>query len=256
MNRLARGKRPALRFVRLKRAVKAIITARMPPAESAFGAVAPFPRTHDRIAQRAAPACAAGFTRTIMPRAPHLEFNSEPRRRVYKLDQSIAEKFVKRLDLGDKLQSIEVTLQASDERMQQRREERMGDRVERATSINDNLSFSRPMDKAALQVLSGVAKTGEEILTRGKTVARAIGSAFNIGVELSGLFFSAFDTPKSPRQQARDNLQGERLTDRRNAEAEVKIDFSRYTGERAQQQRNDQQEQAARDRQRENERER
>jgi len=179
-----------------------------------------------------------------------LEFNSEPRRRVYKLDQSIAKKFVTRLDIADRLQSIETTLKASDERQQKRRDEIEAVRTERATDINVNLSARRPMDKAVLDVAFGVAKTGEEILTKGKTAARVIGGAFNIGVELAGLFFSAFDTPKSPRQQARDNLEGERLTDRRNAEAEVKIDFSRYTGERAQEQRNEQQEEAARDRER------
>jgi len=166
-----------------------------------------------------------------------LEFNSEPRRRVYKLDQSIAEKFVTRLDIADRLQSIEATLKASDERQQLRREERTTERTERATGIYDRAP-------------ARAGKGADMPAAIRKAPARVIGGAFNIGTELAGLFFSFIGAPKSPRQQARDNLEGERLTDRRNAEAEVKIDLSKYTGERAQQQRNEQQEEAARDRER------
>ena len=89
-----------------------------------------------------------------------------------------------------------------------------------------------------------------------ETAPRAINAVFNAGMEIAGAFFSAIDTPKSPRQQARDNWEGERATADRNAEAEERIDFSKYAGEHAQHQRNAQEEQAARDRQRESERER
>jgi hypothetical protein len=98
-------------------------------------------------------------------------------------------------------------------------------RAERATDLDD-----RAQVRAARAKLSGLVR---------KAPARAIGAAFNIGTELAGLFFSAFDTPKSPRQQARDNLEGERLTDRRN-----------YEGEIAQERKNEQEQQAARDRER------
>lgn len=172
-----------------------------------------------------------------------LEFNSEPRRRVYKLDQSIAEKFVTRLNIADRLQNIETTLKASDERQQLRRDERATERTERATGIQHGTT-------RGAQAASFMAQTAKAQVKIMDAAPRAVNAAFNIGVELAGLFFSAFDTPKSPRQQARDNFEGERLTDRRNAEAEVKIDFSRYTGERAQEQRNEQQEEAARDRER------
>ena len=72
-----------------------------------------------------------------------LERKAEPARRVYKLDQSIAEKFVTRLDIGDKLQSIEATLKASDERQQLRREERTAERMERAADIYDRAPDAR-----------------------------------------------------------------------------------------------------------------
>jgi hypothetical protein len=70
------------------------------------------------------------------------EWSAEPRRRVYKLDQSIAEKFVTHLDISDRLQSIEATLKASDERQQQRREERTTQRTERAADIHDRAAAS------------------------------------------------------------------------------------------------------------------
>jgi hypothetical protein len=173
--------------------------------------------------------------------------------RVFKLDPSLAEKFVKALGTADKLQSIEATLKASDERAQRRRDERADSRHERATDLNDGpwtLAW-----KAARMMDSG-AKTAASIM---EVAPRAVNAAFDISTQISGMVFSLLnliDGPKSPLQQARDNFEGEKLTAERNAEAEERIDFSRYAAERGQHQRNAQEEQAAKDRQRENERQR
>lgn len=63
-------------------------------------------------------------------------------------------------------------------------------------------------------------------------MAARIASAFNLGSQLAGLLFAAFDTPKSAKQQARENRDGERAADRRNAEADAKIDFSTFDAAR------------------------
>ena len=149
-----------------------------------------------------------------------LERNAEPRRRVYKLDQAIAEKFVTRLEIADRLQNIESTLKASDQRQQLRRDERTAERMERATGNHDRAWITKGAPAASF--MAQTAKAQAAIM---EAAPRAVNAAFNIGVELSGLFFSLFDTPKSPRQQARDNLEGERLTDRRNARRKSKSTF-------------------------------
>jgi len=156
---------------------------------------------------------------------PRIEYHrdgemTEPRR-VYKLDQSLAEKFVSALDNRSQLQGIDATLQASDERAQLRREERTAERLERATSIFDHAPERARKEKAPPVI--------------GKLPGRVIGGAFNLGEQLTGLVFSAFGASKSPEQQERDNREGERITDRTNAEAEYKIDVANATAIRQQQ---------------------
>jgi hypothetical protein len=168
---------------------------------------------------------------------PRIEYHrdgeiTEPRR-VYKLDQSLAEKFVSALDNRSQLQGIDATLQTSDERAQLRREERTADRLERATSIFDHAPERARREKAPPVI--------------GKAASRAIGGAFNLGEQLTGLVFSAFGASKSPEPQERDNREGERITDRSNAEAEYKIDVANYTAIRQQQEQAARQQQAARD---------
>jgi len=164
------------------------------------------------------------------------EWTAPPR--VHKLDQAQAEQYLTFLSLDkSKLKGIEATKAVLDASAEERAAYWRDIRLERATDIYDRAP-------------ARAGKGADIPAAIRKAPARVIGGAFNIGVELAGLFFSFIDAPKSPRQQARDNLEGERLTARRNAEAEVKIDFTKYTGERAQDQRNEQQEEAARDRER------
>ena len=76
----------------------------------------------------------------VMVTEPGLEYRREgeiakPRSRIHKLDQSLAEKFVKGLGTGDTLQSIDATIKASDQRAQQRSADWQAIRLERATNI-------------------------------------------------------------------------------------------------------------------------
>ena len=179
--------------------------------------------------------------------------------RVHKLDQSLAAKFLKALDnksgwilthqdspMGaiaarSQLQGIDATTRASDERAQLRREDRTAERLERATTIN---AAERTGGKG-INVHAVIGKP-----------ASAVKDVFTIGEKTLGpLLFSLFDS-KSPQQQERDDRQAERNTDKTNAEAEIKIDFAQYTADRAQEKHNHQEQQAARDRQREHERDR
>jgi hypothetical protein len=67
---------------------------------------------------------------------------------------------------------------------------------------------------------------------------------------------SAFESLISPKLSPEQVYEGEKSKVAREAEAESSIDFSRYTVDRAQERQNHQEQQAARDRQREIERDR
>ena len=144
--------------------------------------------------------------------------------RVHKLDQDRAETYLAYLSVDkSKLQGVDATKAMLDGRAEERAAYWRDIRLERATDIHDRAPTLPP-----------------KLPPVGKTATRAAAGALDLGMQLTGLFFSALDTPKSPRQQERDNREGERITDKTNAEAEYKIDLARYTGEQAQQRRNEQ----------------
>jgi hypothetical protein len=161
----------------------------------------------------------------VMITEPRIEYHrdgemTEPRR-IHGLDQSLADKFVSALGTRNQLQGIDATLQVSNQRAEQRRDDKAAERLEWATDLIDH---ARPRGKAE----------GAPAIV-GKAPARAIGGAFAIGEQLTGLVFSLLGASKSPQQQERDNREAERTTDKSNAEAEQKIDFAKYTAARQQQ---------------------
>jgi hypothetical protein len=184
----------------------------------------------------------------VIVTTPRLEYRRdgeimEPRR-VWKLDQSLAEKYVKLLDNRSQLLSIEATKQTLDERGQRRAAELQAERIEKI--IKHAPDFAPSVKKA----VRSTRQTLHQSAAIAKAPARAIGALLDAGASTAGILFSLVDAPKSPRLQEQENREGERSTARRNAEAEIEIDFSRHVAEQAQEQ------QSARDRQRERERER
>jgi hypothetical protein len=163
-------------------------------------------------------------------------------RRVYKLDQSLAEKFVKTLDNRSQLQGIEATKQKIDTRAQERKAERDSDRMDRATWIQD-WAPERGRKTKILEPIVQAGKIGTQVIEAGIDAAANIATAA----------FSILDPPTTPAQRAQAAAQSRQ---ERETQAEIQIDFSRFTSDQAQQRQNHQEQQAARDRQRESERER
>jgi hypothetical protein len=164
---------------------------------------------------------------------------------VHKLDQKQAAQYLKALSLDPKqLPGIEATLQKLDTKAQERRAERDSDRMDRATWIRDWVpERGQKKDRALPGILAGI----------GKTAANIIEAGFDGPVNLTTAALSFFDPPTTPaqREQAAENSREDR-----EAQGQQQIDFSKYTGDQAQEQRNHQEQQAPRDRQREVERER
>jgi hypothetical protein len=185
---------------------------------------------------------------------PGLEYRREGQieepRRVHKLDPDLARKFMETLGTADKLQGIEVTLKASDERAQQRREEREEARREREEARQERADY--------WSFVRNIGKERKRPVRAADAPARAAASAFSIGMDVAGLVFS-LGTPKSPRAQAKENRENAKATARSNAETEFQIDVAQYAAAKAQEQANrdrqQQQEQAARDREREQQQE-
>ena len=98
-----------------------------------------------------------------------------------------------------------------------------------------------------------VRSAKETTVAIGKTGGRAIGAAFSLGEKFFDGLFALLDPPTTPLQR---HQAAEKARDEREAQAEHQIDFSRWTADRAQEKQNRESDQAARDRQRENERER
>lgn len=134
--------------------------------------------------------------------------------RVHKIDQSLAEKFVKHLGIGSELQSIDVTLQSSSVRAVKRVADREAERMERATDIRD---FSRVISKDNIK---GKIEIGTSVF---RGVAKTLDSLSN-----------AFDSLLSPKLTPTQIVDGLKAADRREAEADNTIDFARYTAENAQ----------------------
>jgi len=140
--------------------------------------------------------------------------------RVHKLDQSLAEKFVTALDNRSQLQGIDATLKISDKRAERRAADREAIRLERATDIRD---FSRIIPGNPMDSIRKTAKIADNVLGGvGKTV----------DVIADG-FASLFSPTLTPEQK----VEGEITQQRREAEADASLDYSRYTAEATQQRR-------------------
>lgn len=136
----------------------------------------------------------------------------EPRR-VQKLDQSLAEKFVNHLGNRNQLRGIDTTLELSNLRGQERRAGLAEKRMEAAGKPRD---FSHT-----------VAADIKQSAKAGRAALRTVGSALDaVGNALESLFAPTL----TPEQIA----EGNRTKHRRDAEAADAIDFSRYTAEMAQ----------------------
>ena len=135
--------------------------------------------------------------------------------RIIKLDQSLAEKFVKHLGNRSQLQGIEATIKASDLRAQERAAERDATRAERAADIKD-----LPRNVAVKSI-----KTTEQV---GKKTLRSIGKTLDAVSDAFASLFAPVLTPEQIRE-------GEKATDRRGAESNHTIDLSKFTSEFAQQ---------------------
>jgi hypothetical protein len=159
--------------------------------------------------------------------------------RVHRLDQAHAEKYLEILALDkSKLKGIDATKAILETSAQDRAAYWQNIRLERATNIN---RFA--------PVRSAKATTA----ALGKTGSRAIGSAFSLGEKVFAGLFALLDPPTTPLQR---HEAAEKARDEREAQADQHIDFSKYTADRAQERQNHQEQQAARDRQREIERDR
>lgn len=120
----------------------------------------------------------------------------EPSRRLYKIDPSLAAKFVDAAGLTGKLQSIEATLKASDERARQRASDWEAIRFERAASKKRG---KRPIPAKAITkaVLQGP-------LSLAKTPIIAPAAALNVvgkPLEMLGEMFEGLFAPKLTRAQ-------------------------------------------------------
>ena len=143
--------------------------------------------------------------------------------RIHKLDQSLAAKFIRGLDNGDRLQSIAVTLKASDERALQRATGWRDIRLQNATTGKDHART------AAANIKGGIHKSAA-VIGRAASLASPIGKM----LDAVGSMVESLAAPKLTPQQIHD---GEKAKTRREAEAETTIDFSRVTAETAQQRR-------------------
>jgi len=168
---------------------------------------------------------------------------TEPRSRVHKLDQSLAEKFVKGLDNRSSLQGIDATRQASDQRAQQRAADRQALRLEGASNIKRGAR-------------TRAANTKDNLYKSPRGILKAPGMALNVigkPLELLGNVFEGIFAPKLTPEQIRD---GEIAARERQADARDQIDFSKYTADRAQERQQEEQREAARQRERERDRDR
>ena len=111
-------------------------------------------------------------------------------------------------------------------------------RLERATNINR---------------FAPVRSAKETTTALGNIGGRAIGAAFSLEETFLDGLFALVDPPMTPLQR---HQAAEKARDERGAQAEHQIDFSKYPADRAQERQNHQEQQAARDRQRELERDR
>jgi hypothetical protein len=176
----------------------------------------------------------------------HREGQWKESRRVHKLDAGNAEKYLALLELDRKqLQGIEATKTILNGRAEKRTAERDAKGLERATKITDyQLSRQKtPRDPKE-------SKSATRIMAAMPALAfGAIGKSFDIVTSI----FDGILAPKLTTEQIRE---GERAIEKRSAEADDSADLANHTAQLAQERQQRQAEQAARDRQREFERDR
>ena len=176
---------------------------------------------------------------------PRLEYRrngevSEPRRRVHKLDQSLAEKFVKSLGSTGKLQGIDATRQASDQRAQQRSADWQAIRLERATTT-----------KRAPRPRAG--NTKDNLLKRPAAILSGPSRAINIIAKPAELLSNAIEGLFAPKLTPEQIREGEIAARERKAEGRDQIETSNFTAQRAQERQQEELREAARQRERERE---
>jgi hypothetical protein len=115
--------------------------------------------------------------------------------------------------------------------------------MDRATWMQDWAPERGKKDRSLPRILQGLGKAATNIIDAG----------FDAPVNMTSAALSFFDPPTTPaqREQAAENSRAERED-----QGQRQIDFSRWTADIAQERQNHQEQQAARDRQRETERER
>jgi Relaxase/Mobilisation nuclease domain len=175
-----------------------------------------------RAAGNYAPRYKEGEIVIVTERRPELRRDGqiiEPRR-VHKLDQSLAEKYVKLLDNRSQLKGIDATLKVSDERAQKRAADWHEIRLERATDI------WRGGRTRAGNVKDNLAKSPAAILKPVSMGLNVIGKPLKI---LENIFEGIF-APKLTPEQIR---AGKMAARERQADASEEIDFSNYTARRA-----------------------
>lgn len=178
----------------------------------------------------------------VMVTEPPLEYRRDDQTfipsRIHKLDQSLAYKFRRGLTNGNPLPGIDSTLKASDERAQQRAADREAVRLDRATDIRD---FSRVIPTQTKDILRTSAKIAASALG-------GIGKGFDVVADGFASLFAPALTPEQKRE-------GEITQQRREADAEASLDYSRFTAEATQQRRQEENDRdAERQRQRDEER--
>jgi hypothetical protein len=163
---------------------------------------------------------------------PSLEYRRDGQittpRRVHKIDQSLAGKFVKALDINDSLQNIGASLKLSDKRAHQRAVDR-----EAIRDVYADGAEHRRRTVAAERSVRNVAATAKEglhtsvaALGKAASVAGSIGKTLDV---IGGLLESLAAPKLTPRQiHAADRAKAQRQ-----AQAEDYIDFSRETAHEA-----------------------
>ncbi len=170
------------------------------------------------------------------------------RSRVYKLDQSLAYKFVKGLDGLDKLQGIDATIKSSDQRAQQRAADWEAIRLERATNTKGR---ARPLPARA--IATAIAKGPLTVAAKAPAVLKPVSMGLNLVGKALEILGGVFEPPVLTPEQKRAGAIAAR---ERQADVREQLEHSNAISESAQERQREEQEEAARQRQREKERER
>lgn len=157
-------------------------------------------------------------------------------RRVHKLDQSLAGKFVKALDNRTSLQGIEATKQVSDHRTQQRAADWQAIRQERATNLG------RGGRKRAGNTKDNLVRTPAAIVKPVSMGLNVIGKPLELLGNLVEGLFAAKLTPEQIRE-------GEIAARERQVDAREQMEVSNITTQRAQERQREENEREAERRQ-------